>query len=168
LTQAPRITGTMLRPTRVRRGKQPQTPAIDPEFAELIAGLYYAFEDNLERCARLTRLRDAGAAANADTTKQREEALAGARRIAYVQRVVFEVITNVIDIRELPPGVLPMGLLSALARLSYALQALAEEDPEPEALLSQDEIRKLPQQYDIEDWLTRNREHNPDLTPPQP
>jgi hypothetical protein len=154
----------------MRRRGQPQTPAIDPEFAELIAGLYYAFEDNLERCARLTRLRDAnvGTGANQDASELRQEALTGARRIAYVQRVVFEVITNVIDIRELPPGVLPMGLLSALARLAYTLQALAEEDPEPEALLSQDEIRALAHQYEIEDWVTHNRAHNPDLNPPTP
>ena len=152
----------------MRRRGQPQTPAIDPEFAELIAGLYYAFEDNLERCARLTRLRDAHGGADPDATELRQEALAGARRIAYVQRVVFEVITNVVDIREVPPGVLPMGVLSALARLAYALQALAEEDPEPEALLTPDEIRNLPHQYEIEDWVTRNREHNPDLNPPTP
>ena len=64
----------MLRPTRVRRGKEPQGPAIDPEFAELIAALYYAFEDNLERCARLTRLHDADTGAdggNADAHERR-------------------------------------------------------------------------------------------------
>jgi hypothetical protein len=146
----------------MRRGRKPQTPAIDPEFAEVVAGLYYAFEDNLERCARLTRLyHDAGA--NPSATELRQEALAGARRIAYVERVVFEAMAHVIDVRELPPDVLPLGVLSALARLAYALQALAEEDPEPEALLSQDEIRGLAHQYEIEDWVTRNRAHNPDL-----
>jgi hypothetical protein len=154
----------------MRRRGQPQTPAIDPEFAQLIAGLYYAFEDNLERCARLTRSYEDGTDDSA--SERRDEALQGAARIAYVQLVVFEVITNVIDIRELAPGVLPMGLLSALARLAYALQALAEEDPEPEALLSQDELRGLAHEYEIEDWLTARRAHNPDLdpdlTPPTP
>src|SRR5262249_47487949 len=105
-----------------RRGKS-QPPAIDPEFAQLIAGLYHALEDNLERCARLTRLRQDD---RLDTAEQRDEALAGARRIAYVQRVTFEAMAHVIDIRELPPGVLPLGVLSALARLAYALIALAE------------------------------------------
>ncbi|HEY1714652.1 MAG TPA: hypothetical protein VGG07_17260 [Solirubrobacteraceae bacterium] len=143
-----------------RRGK-PQTPAIDPEFAQLIAGLYHALEDNLERCARLTRVyQDGGATA----TQRHAEALAGAARIAYIQRVTFEAMAHVIDIRELPPGVLPIGVLSALARLSYALGALAEDgQPEPEQLLSQDEIRNLPHQYAIEDWLERCRASNPDL-----
>jgi hypothetical protein len=158
------MVGTMLRLTRVKRGKQPQTPAIDPEFAQVIAGLYYAFEDNLERCARLTRLHDDGAT----SAELQTEALAGARRIAYVQRVAFEAMAHVIDIRELPPGALPMGVLSALARLAYALTALAEENPEAEALLSQDELKGLAHQYEIEDWVTRNREHNPDLNPPRP
>jgi hypothetical protein len=145
-----------------RRGK-PQAPAIDPEFAQLIAGLYYALEDNLERCARLTRVHQDGGA----TATQRHEALAGAARIAYVQRVTFEAMTHVIDIRELPPGVLPIGVLSALARLAYALAALAEDgQPEPEQLLSQDEIRDLPHQYAIEDWLERCRASNPDLADP--
>jgi hypothetical protein len=153
----------------MRRGNKPQTPAIDPEFAELIAALYYAFEDNLERCARLTRLHhDADADANANASAPREEALAGAGRIAYVERVVFEAMAHLIDIRELPPGVLPIGVLSALARLAYALTALAEPDPEPEALLTQDQIHGLAHQYEIEEWVTRNRAPNPDLNPPKP
>jgi hypothetical protein len=143
-----------------RRGK-PQTPAIDPEFAQHIAGLYDAFEDNLERCARLTRAHQDG---DASATERRDEALLGAARIAYVQRVAFEALTNLVDIRELPPGVLPMGVLSALARLAYALAALAEDgEPEPEQLLTQDEIRNLPRQYAIEDWLERCRANNPGL-----
>lgn len=144
----------------MRRRGQPQAPAVDPEIAELIAALYYAFEDNLERCARLTRLHDDGAT----STQLQTEALTGARRIAYLQRVVFEAMTHLIDIRELPPGVLPIGVLGALARLAYALTALAEpeQDPEPEALLTQDEVHGLAHQYEIEDWVTRNRAHNPD------
>jgi hypothetical protein len=143
----------------MRRGRKPPTAEVDPEFAQLIAGLYYAFEDNLERCGRLTRLYHDGASAG----ELREEALAGARRIAYVERVTFEAMAHVIDIRSLPPGMLPMGVHSALARLAYALTALAEEDPEPEALLSQDDIHDLAHQYEIEDWVTGPREHNPDL-----
>lgn len=145
----------------MRLGRKPQTPEIDSEFAEVIAGLYYAFEDNLERCARLTRLYQDGAPANERYT----EALDGARRIAHVERVAFEAMAHVIDIRTLPPGLLPMGVHGALARLAYALTALGEEDPEPEALLGQDEIRGLAHQYEIEDWVTRNRERNPDLKP---
>lgn len=148
----------------MRLHRKPQTPEIDPEFAEVIAGLYYAFEDNLGRCARLTRLYHDGAHAG----ELREEALDGARRIAYVERVAFEAMAHVIDIRTLPPGLLPMGVHSALARLAYALAALAEDDPEPEALLNQGEIRGLAHQYEIEDWVTRNREHNPGLHPASP
>ena len=87
------------------RPQVPDTPEVDPEFAELVAGRYYAFEDNLERCARLTRLYHDGATAS----ELHEEALAGARRIAYVERV---------DVRgrwrtsspceRLPDGVLPL------------------------------------------------------------
>ncbi|MGH2892154.1 MAG: hypothetical protein ACRDPM_02635 [Solirubrobacteraceae bacterium] len=141
----------------MRRGRKPQTPEVDPEFAELVAGLYYAFEDNLERCTRLTRLYHDGATAG----ELHEEALAGARRIAYVERVVFEAMAHVIDVRSLPPTILPFGVHSALARLAYALIALAEDDPEPEALLSQDAIHGLARHYQIEEWVTRHREHNP-------
>jgi hypothetical protein len=143
----------------MRLGRKPQTAEVDPEFAQVIAGLHYALEDNLERCARLTRLYYDGATAS----ELHEEALAGARRIAYVERVCFEAMAHVIDVSTLPVGVLPMGVHSALARLAYALTALAEEDPEPVALLSQDAIHKLPHQYGIEDWVNRHREHNPDL-----
>ena len=142
-----------------RRG-QPQSGAIDPELAGLIAGLYDALEDNLERCARLTRAHHDG---DSDPAQRQADALAGACRIAYVQRVTFEAITRLVDIRELPPGVLPISLLSALARLAYALAALAEPTPEPAALLTDDEIRHLPHQYAIEEWLERARAGNPDL-----
>ena len=147
-----------------RRGK-PQSAAIDPELAELIAGLYYALEDNLERCARLTRLHHNG---DPDPAHSRQDALAGACRIAYVERVTFEALTRLVDIRELPPGVLPIGLLSALARLAYALATLAEPTPEPAALLTGDEISSLPHQYAIEEWLERARASNPDRRPADP
>lgn len=143
----------------MRRGRTPQTAEVDPEFAQLVAGLYLALEDNLERCARLTRRHHEGA----DASELHEEALAGARRIAYVERVAFEAMTHVVDIRSLPPGILPMGVHSALARLAYALTALAEPAPEPEALLSPDDIRGLSRQYEIEEWLTRHRASNPDF-----
>jgi hypothetical protein len=143
----------------MRLGRKPQTPEVDPEVADLLAGVYYAFEDNLERCARLMRLYDDGASAS----ELKDEALAGARRIAYVERVVFEAMAHVIDVRQLPPGALPMGVHGALARLAYALIALAEDDPEPEALLSQDDLRNLALAYGIVEWAERGREHNPDL-----
>ncbi len=148
----------------MRLGRKPQTPKVDPEVADLLAGVYYAFEDNLERCARLMRLYDDGAAAD----ELKDEALAGARRIAYVERVVFEALAHVVNVRDLPPGALPMGVHSALARLAYALVALAEEDPEPEALLSQDDLRNLAVSYGIVEWAERGREQNPDLRAANP
>jgi hypothetical protein len=143
----------------MRLHRKPQTPEVDPEFAQVIAGLYYAFEDNLERCARLTRLHRDGASAS----ELKEEALAGARRIAYVERVCFEALAHVVPVSSLPTGVLPIGVHGALARLAYALTALAEADPAPDALLNQDDIHGLAHQYEIEEWVTGNREHNPEL-----
>lgn len=144
----------------MRLGRKPPTAEVDPEFAQLIAGLYHAFEDNLERCARLTRLHHDG---GADARELQQEALAGARRIAHVERVAFEAMAHVIDIRSLPPGILPMGVHGALARLAYALTTLAEPDPEPEALLAPGDLDGLTHQYEIEDWVTRQRAHNPAL-----
>lgn len=135
----------------MRLGRKPQTPQVDPEFAQVVAGLHLAYEDNLERCARLTRLYHAGAPAS----DIRAEAQTGARRIAYVERVAFEAMAHLIDPRTLPQTVLPRGVHGALARLAYALAALAEPDPEPEALLTQDELDRLTHQYGIEDWVER-------------
>jgi len=138
----------------MRVGRKPQTPQVDPEFAEVIAGLYFAYEENLERCARLTRLYDEGAPA----TELQAEALQGARRIAYVERVAFEAMAHIPNIRSLPKDVLPLGVHGALARLAYALTALAEPDPEPEALLGATELQGLAGSYGIEDWVKHARE----------
>jgi hypothetical protein len=120
----------------------------DPAFAGLIAAVYVAFEDNRECCSRLTALREAGAGA----AELRPEALEAARDIAYVARVWWVALMD-LNVREsIPDGALPIAALSALARLAYALVALAEEDSEPEALLSKAEIDGLAAQYRIEDW----------------
>jgi hypothetical protein len=141
----------------LRRRSQPAQ--LDPEFVEVIDGLYYAFEDNLERCFRLTELRRDGVAPD----EFRDEALAGARRIAYVSRVVFLAMANLVPIESIPDGVLPFGVHGALARLAYALVALAEEEPEPEALLSPAELEGLAAQYEIETWVGLGRERNPEF-----
>lgn len=120
----------------------------DPAFGELIAAVYVAFEDNCERCSRLTALRDAGVGA----AELRLEALEAARNIAYVARVWWVALMDR-NLREsVRDSALPIAALSALARLAYALVALAEEDSEPEALLSKAEIDGLAAQYRIEDW----------------
>jgi hypothetical protein len=141
----------------MRLGRKPQTPEVDREFAHVIAGLYFAYEENRERCARLTRLYDDGASA----TEIQGEALTGARRIAYIERVAFEAMANLPNVRALAKDVLPLGVHGALARLAYALTALAEPDPEPEALLSQHDLENLPSQYGIQDWVTHAREQAP-------
>lgn len=139
--------------------RTPQPPPVDPEFVELLAGLYHAFEDNLERCARLTELHRTGVSPD----ELRDEALVGARRIAYVSRVIFEVMANLIPAGSVPDGLLPVGVYGALARLAYALGALAEAEPEPEALLSPAELDNLAAQYEIEDWVKAGRLRNPDF-----
>jgi hypothetical protein len=128
--------------------KRRAQPEFDPAFAELTAAVYVAFEDNCERCSRLTALRDAGVGA----AELRPEALEAARNIAYLARVWWAALTD-LNLRESRrDGALPIAALSALARLAYALVAIAEEDSEPEALLSKAEIDGLAAQYRIEDW----------------
>lgn len=143
----------------MKRRRSSQPPQVDAQFVEILAGLYYAYDDNLERCARLTKLRHDGVSPD----ELHDEALAGARRIAYVSRVVFEVMANLVPIESIPEGVLPFGVHSALARLAYALVALAEDEPEPEALLTLVELDGLAAHYEIEDWVQSGRAHNPEF-----
>jgi hypothetical protein len=97
----------------------------------------------------------------------RAQALEGARRIAYVSRAIFEVMANLMADKNVPESILPVGIYGALGRLAYALTALAEDEPDPEALLSPAELDGLAAQYEIEDWVARGRERNPDF-PDQP
>jgi hypothetical protein len=142
---------------KLRRRSEPAP--VSPEFVELINGLYFAFEDNLERCIRFNRLRDEGA----PPSEYRAAALEGARRIAYVSRVIFQVMANLMADQNVPESVLPIGVYGALARLAYALTALAEEKPDPETLLSATELDGLAAQFGIEDWVSWGRERNPDF-----
>jgi hypothetical protein len=128
--------------------KRRAQPEFDPAFAELIAAVYVAFEDNRERCARLTALRKAGIGA----AELRPEALEAARNIAYVGRVWWVALIDGNLSESIPDGTLPIAALSALARLAYALIALAEEDSETEALLSNAELDGLAEQYRIDNW----------------
>jgi hypothetical protein len=144
----------------MKLGRKPPNPALDPEFMKLVGSLYYAYEDNLAVCARLMRRHQEGATA----PEMHDEALEGARRIAYVSRVWFEAIAYLVPVKSIPERTLPIGVQGALARLAYCLVALAESDPEPEALLTLDEIENLTAQYEIQDWLSRCRKSNPDFT----
>lgn len=122
--------------------------------APLAAACWFALDDNLERCARLTRQRDEGAPA-ADV---RDEALAGARRIAHVSRATFGVLTSgAIDPDDIPQHLFPLIVLDALARLGYALVGLAEDEPEPEQLLTAAELDGLLDQYGLRQWYDDRR-----------
>lgn len=122
--------------------------------APLAAGCYFAVEENLERCARLTREREAGVPA----AEVRDEALAGARRIAHVSRATFGVLTSgAIDPYEIPQDLFPLSVLEAMARLGYALVGLAEDEPEPEQLLTEPELDGLLDQYGLRQWYDDRR-----------
>lgn len=136
---------------KLTRSRQPSP--VDPAIAEFVGAAYFALEDNLERCGRLAGLRESGASSD----EIRPEALAGARRIAYVSRMTWEAITSGFDPESVPQDLLPFQAFGALARLGYALVGLAEDDPEPEQLLSQAELDALTAQYGIEDWVEKCR-----------
>lgn len=122
--------------------------------APLAAGCYFALEENLDRCARLSRQREDGVPA-ADL---RGEALAGARRIAHVARATWEVLTcGAIDPDEVPQDLFPFTVMDALARLGYALVGLAEDEPEPEQLMTAAELDGLLDQYRLRQWYDARR-----------
>jgi hypothetical protein len=138
---------------RLKRRSKPPRP--DPkDVAPFVAGMYMALEENLERCGRLTQLRAEGAPADAF----RPEAVKGAREIALVSRMTGEAIL----LGVIPPDAVSQDFMSfkafgALGRLGYALQALTEEEPEPEQLMSQAELDGLFAQYGIEAWYDKLR-----------
>jgi hypothetical protein len=139
---------------KLRRGSK--TPDVDPAIAQFVGATYFALEDNLECYTRLAELRDDGAA----PSELRPEALAGARRIAYVSRMTWEAITHGYEPDSIPQDVFPFQAFGALGRLGYALAALAEEDPEPEQLLTTAEVNGLVAQYGIEEWFHNCRVHS--------
>jgi hypothetical protein len=136
-----------------RKRERQAKPELSPANGELLVSMYHAFEEGLERCARLTERREAGASA----AELRPQALQTARWIAYVSRVMWEAILWLKLLESIPESRSPVEALKVLARLGYALIALAEEDPEPEALLSPAEIDRLIAKHGIEDWLSFHR-----------
>jgi hypothetical protein len=134
-------------------------PPFDPAVVELIAPLYFALEDNLERCGRLGEVREARVL----TEQEHAEALDGARRIAYLARSTFELMATRFPPESIPDVLLPIGVHGALSRLAYGLTALAEEEPEPEALLSPTDLDGLLSQYKLTDWIAQRRASNPDF-----
>ena len=124
-------------------------PELPPEEAGLLIGLFGALEEGLECCARLTESREAGVPVD----EIRPQALTMARTIAYASRVTWESILNLRLLEYLPEHLQPLGALNVLAQLAYGLTALAEDDPEPETLLSRAEIDGLIAKYGIERWF---------------
>jgi hypothetical protein len=134
--------------------RRERPPVLSETNGELLVTMYHAFEEGLERCARLTERREAGASA----AEIRPEALETARWIAYVSRMLWEAILYLKLLESIPESRSPIEAMKVLARLGYGLLALAEEDPEPEALLSQAELDGLFAKHGIEDWVSIHRE----------
>lgn len=55
-------------------------------------------------------------------------------------------------------------MLAALARIGYTLVAIAEDAPEPQALLTQSELEDLSTRFGIEEWLARCRQMSGEAT----
>ncbi len=118
---------------KLRRG---QRPAVDTEAVALIAELYLTYRESAALCARLVDLRFTGT----PVAEVAPEALAGARRVAYAARATVAAITDERLLERVSAELEPSAVLPALGRLGYTLVALAEEAPEPEALLTQSEL----------------------------
>lgn len=127
---------------------------VDEEALGVVAEMYLAFVDGVALCRRLTERRFAGTPA----AEVRGEALAGARSVAYACRAVLAAITEQELLDRLSPELNPSRVLPALARIGYTLVALAEDAPEPEALLTRSELDDLGAQFGIEGWLARCRQ----------
>jgi hypothetical protein len=134
--------------------RRPSRPELTPENAQLLFAQYQAFEEGFDCCARLTERRAAGAPAS----ELRPEALDTARMIAYVSRVSWEAMINLQLLESIPERQSPAGAIAVLARLCYALTALAEDEPEPETLLSPAELDGLLAKHGAEDWVSFYRE----------
>lgn len=128
-----------------RGNPQPEEP--DSNAVGVIIGLYFAYEEGVERCQEV-----AGAERPIGDDLQRR-ALATACTIAYVNRVIWNSMLNRDLLGRLSPEMNPMRALAASARLAYSLTAAAEPDPEPETILTVGDLDGLPVQYELRDWL---------------
>lgn len=113
-------------------------PAAPTEEAQVFGDLFLELRDGLERTRRLMGRFGAGGLGQ----DEREEARRGARYLAVEGRVGF---ISMAGMSERAPELFPryaIGLRVA-ARLAYCLLALADEDPEPLALLSPAELETI-------------------------
>jgi hypothetical protein len=132
---------------RLRRRDKPAE--LSDAFVETVAAFWLAIEQNLKRCRRLAEHKEDGRLSD----EQRDDALTGARDIAYLARVIFESLVYTVDSDAGSEQFLPAGVHGAAARLAYALASFAEDDPESEQLLSAEEVDAVPAQYEIQAWL---------------
>ncbi len=121
----------------------------DSELLELAARFCFTYVHNLEAYEDIYGKREAGQ----PLSTYREAALYRARFGAYFSRVFFERSLTPQGFEELPEGWLPLRAFGAHARLVYALTAIAEEDPEPEALMTLEETTALTAQYGLAEWV---------------
>jgi len=122
-------------------------PTFDPQFAPLIVALFFAYEEGLACC------HEVAAADGQIDDELRRRALVRACRIAEIGRVVWEAMLNLDLLNRIPPEQNPVRALAASARLAYSLTASAEDDPEPETILTVGELDGLPVLYELRDWL---------------
>ncbi len=141
--------------TLIRRRKSTE----DSELLELVAQFFFAYVHNLEAYAEFYRNREAGHPLSA----YRDAALYRARFGAYFSRVFFERGIAAQGFDELPDGWLPLDAFGAQARLVYALTAIAEDDPEPEALMTLEETAALTAQYGLTEWVGHWRGRFPNI-----
>jgi hypothetical protein len=128
-------------------------PDFDPEFAPLMAELFVAYEEGMERCREV-------ASSEEIDDDLRARALASAIRIAHVGRVTFEALMYLDLADRVPEKFTPTHAIAASARLAYSLTATADPDGQPETILSISELDELPVQYELQAWL--------DTAPPRP
>lgn len=131
---------------RLRRTNDEAT-GVAPEDAELLVLLAVALDGSLGLLRHLLDRREEGPLDG----ERREEALGGARRLAEASRLCFMRVEE-LD-RGLPEPLSHHAALRVAGRVTYALVALAREEPEELALLSREETDRLLPDNGIEDWL---------------
>ncbi|MDQ6775095.1 MAG: hypothetical protein M3071_02495 [Actinomycetota bacterium] len=146
---------------KLKRRREPEiAPANLDENSLVIATVFVTLDESMERYADLNARREAGESAD----ELRPEALETARKIGLVIRASWEGMLNSGLLGDsLPAHLSPDGALRVLARLGYALVALAEPDPLPDTLLSPAELDGLFAKHEIEDWVRWFRELRPRL-----
>jgi hypothetical protein len=131
--------------------KRNDPPKLSEDDSRLLIRIYGELQENLPAARSLTERHLAGEPAS----KIAPEALARARGIAYVCRYSEELIGHpeqpLLD--GIPKPLWPVAALGALTRVTYALAALAEEEPVDDALLTLDELDGLIDRYRLGDWL---------------